>query len=52
MSKSADEKIAQANLGQAFRRKEFAPVYLLYGEEDFLIDEAIDRLDVAGVVSL
>ncbi len=28
----------------ALRQKKFAPVYFFYGEEDFLIDEAVDSL--------
>jgi DNA polymerase-3 subunit delta len=33
----------------ALRQKKFEPVYFFYGEEDFLIDEAVDSL-IAGVL--
>jgi DNA polymerase-3 subunit delta len=33
----------------ALRQRKFAPVYFFYGEEDFLIDEAVDSL-IAGVL--
>jgi DNA polymerase-3 subunit delta len=32
------------DLQSALSKKEFSPIYLLYGEEDFLIEEATDAI--------
>jgi len=34
---------------ESFRKKQFSPLYLFYGDEDFLIDQSIDLLIKAGV---
>ena len=44
MAKARKEGPSFEELGQSLRRKKFAPLYFFYGEEDFLIEEAIDLL--------
>jgi DNA polymerase-3 subunit delta len=41
--------MTQKDFYSALRQRKFAPVYFFYGEEDFLIDEAVDSL-IAGAV--
>jgi len=48
-AKIAKEKVSVDALLSAIKKKDFAPVYFLYGEEDFLIDEVVDAI-VAGTV--
>lgn len=44
----AKEGWTYEELRSSLKKKEFAPVYLLYGEEDFLVDEAVNLvLDAA-----
>ena len=38
---SKSESSSLSALEQALKRREFAPVYFFYGEEDFLLDEAV-----------
>ncbi len=44
MAKSKVEGISPAELENELKRKNIAPVYLLYGEEDFLLKEAVQAL--------
>jgi len=51
MAKGRKEKVSVELLLSAVRKKEFAPVYFFYGEEDFLIDEIVDAIVEEGVDS-
>ena len=49
MAKSAKEKVSVESLLLSIRKKELAPVYFLYGDEDFLIDEVVDEIVATGL---
>jgi DNA polymerase III subunit delta len=49
MAKSRKEKISVDSFLSSIKKKEFAPVYFFFGEEDFLIDEIVDALVEEGV---
>jgi DNA polymerase-3 subunit delta len=49
MKRATNTQISFNALEQALRRKEFSPVYLFYGEEDFLAEEALQLLTHAAV---
>ena len=49
MAKGSKDRIAVDALLSSIRKKEFAPVYFFYGEEDFLIDEVVDAIVTEGV---
>ncbi len=44
MAKSAKEKLDVDGLLAAIRKKDFAPIYFLYGEEDYVIDDVVDAV--------
>ncbi len=44
MAKSAKEKLDVDGLIAAIRKKNFSPVYFLYGEEDYFIDGIVDAV--------
>jgi DNA polymerase III subunit delta len=48
MAKQASEH-SPVELLDAIRKKEFAPVYFFYGEEEFLMQEAVDALLASAV---
>jgi DNA polymerase-3 subunit delta len=49
MAKSAKGKISVDTFLASIKKKEFAPVYFFFGEEDFLIDEIVDAIVAEGV---
>ena len=49
MAKGSKERISVEMFLPSIQRKEFAPVYFFYGEEDFLIDEVVDAIIIGGV---
>jgi DNA polymerase-3 subunit delta len=49
MAKGSKEKISVESFLPSIKKKEFAPVYFFYGEEDFLIDEIVDAIIAEGV---
>ncbi len=44
MPKPKNNSIPPEGLVASFKRKDFAPLYLFHGEEDFLIEETVDLL--------
>lgn len=44
MAKQKNTSASLDSLSLSFKEKHFAPLYLFHGEEDFLIEEAIDEL--------
>ena len=49
MAKSSKGKISVDTFLSSIKKKEFAPVYFFFGEEDFLIDEIVDAVIAEGV---
>ncbi len=49
MAKGGKDKITVDPFLSSIRRKDFAPVYFFFGEEDFLIDEIVDAVVAEGV---
>lgn len=49
MVKTKKEKISVDSFLSSIRKKEFAPLYFFYGEEDFLIDEVVEAIVKEGV---
>lgn len=49
MAKGSKEKLSVEMFLPSIKRKEFAPVYFFYGEEDYLIDEIVDAIITEGV---
>ncbi|HTX17663.1 MAG TPA: DNA polymerase III subunit delta [Bacteroidota bacterium] len=49
MAKSGKERVSVDSLLASIKKSGPAPVYFLYGEEDFLIDEVVDALLAAGL---
>ncbi len=49
MAKSGKVKISVDTFLSSIRKKEFAPVYFFFGDEDFLIDEIVDAVVAEGV---
>ncbi|MGA9408284.1 MAG: DNA polymerase III subunit delta [Bacteroidota bacterium] len=49
MAKSSKGKISVDAFLSSIKKKEFAPVYFFFGEEDFLIDEIIEAVVAEGV---
>ena len=44
MPRSKSDSTSYLELENSFRQKQFSPLYLFYGEEDLLIDQAVDLL--------
>lgn len=49
MSKKTSSQASYEDLRESFRRKIFLPVYFLYGDEEFLMDGAVDELIASAV---
>ena len=49
MAKGGKDKVSVDELLSSIKKKELAPVYFLYGEEDFLVDEIVDTIVAEGV---
>ena len=49
MAKGGKEKVSVDALLSSIKKKELAPVYFLYGEEDFIVDEIVDAIVAEGV---
>ena len=49
MAKGSKEKISVDTFLSSIKKKDFAPVYFFYGEEDFLVDEIVDAVIAEGV---